>query len=152
MPLPDPETFRQEMDRAMADLRALSPDPPETDFKKGIAKHPWLLFGLVSVLLVLIGGLMGRVANTDDREHAEFREAIKSLQTMTGSLDRRIESQEKRVADYGDTSEKALRLMTELAQERYETYRAAAIARGDDAAVRRINRKLTALNESKGGQ
>lgn len=136
----------------MEELKRLAFPQVETDWRKGLAKHTWLLFGLVSALLVVSGALMGRVSNTDEREHAEFRQGIKDLQSLAATLDRRLDSQERRLSDYGDDSAKALKLMTELAQERYETYRAQAMARGDDAAVRRINRKIQALsNDSKSG-
>lgn len=124
---------------------------PETDWKRGISRHPWALIALCSLMLPLLGVLYGRNTGLDEREHALFRKGLEDQRAWMHATDRRVDGLERSMAYYGDDVGRALKIMEEMRRDQLNTLRSAADARGDDRAVANIDKKLRALADGKAG-
>lgn len=135
----------------LEELKALAFQKPEMDWQKGIAKNPWVLLGLLSIALTSMGVMFGKLSSGEEREHDEFRQAIRAMQSSVALLDRKVDSQEERLARYGDDSARSMKIMEEFARENYQRWKTIAEDHGDRPTVVRMDKKLKALNVANTG-
>ncbi len=117
-------------------------------WRRWVAERGQRLFALVSVLLLMIGALGGRLLGNELADKAEFRKAQTDLQRWVSNLDSRVQSIEQALPRYGDDATRALRLMEDQYRENLQFWKSAAEDRGDSATVRRLDRKLKSLAPS----
>lgn len=118
---------------------------PETDWRRGLSAHPWVVVVIVSLGSALIGSLSSRVTSVEAREHQELREDQRKLASQIFDVRADVNMLQANFPRLAANTQEALNGIKDLQREQYSHYRAEALRRGDEDAARRLKLKLDAL-------
>jgi F0F1-type ATP synthase membrane subunit b/b' len=119
---------------------------PETDIKRGLARNPWVLLGLLSGALVAVGGLFGQLTSIATQEREEIKREQREIRQEQNEIKGELREYRQRMLQFSALAQEAVNGIRRLEREQYQHYRAAAEARGDTAAVKRLDRKIQAID------